>query len=143
MRFGEWMLWGWPTGWGNKLRCAFFVALALWVTLSLPMAVTPGLLARGEPISGRDREIARYNPLQSDADAPPKYSGSRIGRLSDALRFTFRLLFKVGRGEVRFFADEPQSSRVRRWRIYFLFLHYLGTGVLVISDSRSPIPAPR
>jgi uncharacterized protein YjbI with pentapeptide repeats len=130
--YGEWVLWGWPTGYGNKLGRVTFLALVIWLIASLPMAWTPRLLARKGSADAAVKEIPIYDPLPPDEETDTRFAPSWRRRLHNALNFSFRLLFKVGDGGVRFVSEAPDSARSRAWRRYFMTLWYLGTGLLLL-----------
>ncbi len=132
--YAEWVFWGWPTGYGTKMGRILVLALLVWIAVSLPLAWVPGLLARVGPeraLSADSPPI--YEPLRLDPAAPaPRSPATRLARILDALRFGFRLLFKVGAGDMRFVSAEPRSRCTRAWRHWFFGLWNLGSGLLLL-----------
>jgi uncharacterized protein YjbI with pentapeptide repeats len=137
--YGEWVLWGWPTGYGTKLGRALLLALLIWIAVSLPLAWVPGLLARvGPELASSTNAPPLHDPFPLDsaaagAESPAtKAPTSRLGRVRGALAFGFRLLFKVGGGDVRFVAAGMDAAHIRAWRRYFVVIWALGSGLLLI-----------
>ncbi|MEA3274441.1 MAG: pentapeptide repeat-containing protein [Pseudomonadota bacterium] len=137
--YGEWVLWGWPTGYGTKLGRILLLALACWLIAALPVASTRRLLARvpSSPETDSDaskpRESRSYEPLASEERPEElRFPDAFPARLTMALKFTFRLLFKVGPKDIRPVASASATSRRVTWKVYLASLWYLGSGLLVL-----------
>lgn len=134
--YGEWLLWGWPSGYGTKLGRTLMLAIAVWLLASIPPAVTPRLLARVNPapVKGAGAPTpAIYDPLPEEGlTPPPSYPEGSAARLRTALRYLFRLLFKIGPNDIRCIASGIDPGRAAAWRRYFLGLWYLGSGLLLL-----------
>lgn len=139
--YGEWLLWGWPTGYGTKFGRIALLALACWLVSAVPVVAGGRLLARIVITTGADSQKSNgpsraYEPLILE-DEPhekrePKFSTSGAECLYLALGFTFRLLFKVGPSNIRYIAKDERSGSCVTWRAYFALLWYLGSGLLVL-----------
>ncbi len=137
--YGEWLVWGWPSGYGTKLGRVLLLALACWLIGALPAATTPGVLARisydpGTNADNKTEKTSRiYDPLvPEDLAREPRFPKAFPERLTLALGFTFRVLFKVGPEEVRYVVTRTLPARRSLWRIYFASLWYLGSGLLLL-----------
>ncbi len=137
--YGEWWFWGWPTGYGTKLGRILLLTLACWLAAALPVARARRLIARipadapSEQGDKKDAPARIYEPVPvRDLGRPPCFPSSLRARLNLALRFTFRVLFKVGPRGARFVAAQPALASERRWRAYFAVLWYLGSLLLLL-----------
>jgi len=138
--YGEWLLWGWPSGYGTRLGRVLLLTLACWLIAALPVAITPGIVARvsydpqakGEGKTKKPRRL--YDPLApEDLELEPWFPKRFSWRLALALEFTFRLMFKVGPNDVRYVVTRMLPVRTSPWKTYFAFLWYLGSGLLIVT----------
>ena len=137
--YGEWLLWGWPSGYGTKLGRVLLLTLACWLIAAFPVALTPGVVARvcydpQEKREGKTEKNRRlYDPLTpEDLELEPWFPKTFPGRFFLALKFIFRLMFKVGPDDARYVVTRFLSARRSLWKIYFAFLWSLGSGLLVL-----------
>lgn len=137
--YGEWVLWGWPTGYGTKLGRILLLAATCWLLAALPIAAATRVLARvpiqasASPDGKGGAGPRSYEPVGAQALArDPEFPGSFAARLFLALGFTFRLLFKVGPTNIRNLTSTSDSGQPSPWTRYFAALWYLGSGLLVL-----------
>jgi uncharacterized protein YjbI with pentapeptide repeats len=138
--YGEWLLWGLPTGYGTRLGRILLLCLLCWLLAAIPPASARGVLARVRPESIRrvedppERPERIYDPLLPEhLPGEPIFPTAFTARLRLALAFVFRVLFKVGPTDVRYVATRSLRSRGDPWRAYFATLWYLGSGLLVLT----------
>lgn len=138
--YGEWLLWGWPSGYGTKLGRVLLLTLACWLIAALPISIIPGVVARVcyDPEAKREEKTEKsrrvYDPLTpEDLEREPWFPKTFPGRFSLALEFTFRLMFKVGSNDVRYVVKRLLPARKSPWKVYFALLWYLGSGLLLLT----------
>lgn len=132
----EWLVWGWPTGYGTKLGRILLLALVVWLLASVPASLASPILARvGPRLADCGDDSPVYKPIEHRClTAPAVYPTGRAARLRLALCFTFRVLFKVGARGIRFVGDASDQTRAhtRAWQRWFQGLWLLGSGLLLL-----------
>ncbi|HIE54783.1 MAG TPA: pentapeptide repeat-containing protein, partial [Chromatiaceae bacterium] len=138
--YGEWILWGWPTGYGTRLGRIVLLSLLCWLFAAVPMTFGKQILARirlkdangkkGEP----DQQPRSYEPIPPEKlAAEPCYPASLWERHALALRFSFRLMFKMGASGVAFVPGEASRKTLSLWKRYFRFLWHVGALLIVLA----------
>jgi uncharacterized protein YjbI with pentapeptide repeats len=134
----EFIVWGWPTGYGTKLGRIILISLFVWLIVTLPIITVKQLLARvvidtvaGKQKSNAERKI--YQPLTIETLAEtPLFADSFSTSLSMSLSFMFRLLFKVGYKDIRYLILTEQSTHRIRWKRYFFAVWLFGSVLLLL-----------
>jgi len=136
VHYGEWLIWGWPTGYGTKLGRITLIALTCWLISAIAVAAGGRLLARVTPPADSESNPPKgYEPLPLEElpeGREPEFPASWAARLYLALGFTFRLLFKVGADNIRYITRDPNIASHTRWQTGFRILWHFGSGLLLL-----------
>ncbi|QSA96670.1 pentapeptide repeat-containing protein [Methylococcus sp. EFPC2] len=118
-------VWGWPTGYGTRLDRILGLALASWLSLSLPLAFGRGLrVARLR--NDADLAMPRHSP--APRDALMKSTPSTIGRYLASYAYGFGLMFAMPNLRLR--PTEPLPAFMG---FYLVFLRLLGAVLLALT----------
>jgi hypothetical protein len=110
LAIGEWVLWGFPSGYGTKLGRMLTVSLASWLIFASPFLLRRGALIRvGQSTPNGGQGLTEglphwsYEPVYGDELPAGSYSPTTfIERLRVAWLFSFALMFKTplrGKGD--------------------------------------------
>ncbi|MBK1704735.1 pentapeptide repeat-containing protein [Halochromatium glycolicum] len=134
----EWLVWGWPTGYGTKLERILALAAAAWLITWFWLLVMPGNPVRVKQ-QGREQDggaaLPLYRPLAA-AGQHRREPVTRPERLLWSAQLAFRLLFKVGPRDLRLAVTCEEAAaagrRLRLLRYGLLSLWLLGSLLLVL-----------
>ncbi|NBC49647.1 MAG: hypothetical protein GVY22_17060 [Gammaproteobacteria bacterium] len=131
----EWLVWGWPTGYGTKLERMLGLAAAAWVLTWLWLLVMPDVRVKRQGGEQGDGAPPFYRPLAA-AGLRGLEAATRLERLLWSAQLAFRLLFKVGPQDLRLavaYEETAAAGRRLRWLRYgLLSLWLLGSLLLVL-----------
>ena len=132
----EWLLWGWPTGYGTELGRIVLITVASWLLLSLPLLVRQGLIAntfvRRSKGERKSEKSSRYTPSYWYELPPGSCSPLALRhRLGAAWAYTFGLMFKLGAKDLSYVELEHRPGK-HGFERYFLFLWIFGSVLLAL-----------
>jgi hypothetical protein len=136
--WGEWVLWGLPTGYGTRFGRILIVALVSWpiCALAFLLKCTALRVEPAEPSGSRGlpggEPLWLHEPVYGElpagrADPPVPF----FKRLRVALSFTFMLLFKIRLRGIRYFEPNRLTKSVY-FRVYLFVVWMLGALYLAL-----------
>jgi hypothetical protein len=139
MVWGEWVLWGLPTGYGTRFGRILLVALISWPVCALPFLLKCTALRVGPTEPSGSRGLPAGEPLWlhepvygTELPAGRTYPPVPFfERLRVALSYTFMLLFKIRLRGIRYFEPNRQTMRFY-FRAYLFIVWMLGAIYLAL-----------
>ena len=131
----EWLVWGWPTGYGTKLGRIIVIALAVWLFFSVPLLVLSArrklTFARFKPTVNSDGTSKPVTPRYEAVSPESVVDGStRVGHVASVgavLTYTMSLMFKLPVTDLHPVA--PVSSAVAH---YLRVTYWLGSLLIAL-----------